>query len=131
MQPIPQTIGRSRPPRERPILGQADSSPKRRILKGTDIHSSLHATARRSASPKHEFRLLERRAAEEAVRTGEGLVDLEMVVALRDKELCGLAGRLDRRGEVARLALKFGRLERPVRDDHRAVEPVEVALRTQ
>src|SRR6266853_3896744 len=118
MQPIPQTIGRSHPPRERPILGQADSSPKRRIGKGTDIHSSLHATARRSASPKHELHLLERRAAEESVRTGERLEDLEVVVALRGEKLHGFPRRLDRSGEVARLALELRRLERPVREHY-------------
>src|SRR6266699_6887736 len=35
MQPIPQIIGRSHPARELSILGRADSSPKRRIRKGT------------------------------------------------------------------------------------------------
>src|SRR6266699_770696 len=85
----------------------------------------------RSGSRQDELHLLERRAAEEPVRTGERLEDLEVVVALRDEELCGPADRLDRRGEVARLALELRRLERPVREHYGAIEPPEVALGAQ
>src|SRR5882762_2757211 len=41
MKPIPQTIGRSRLPRERQILGRADFNPKRRNRKGADTRSAL------------------------------------------------------------------------------------------
>src|SRR2546422_8957731 len=41
MKPIPQTIGRSRHPRERQILGRADFNSKRRNHKGADVRSAL------------------------------------------------------------------------------------------
>ncbi len=68
------------------------------------------------------------RAAEEAVGRGQRLQHLEVIVALADQELDRLAGGLHGGGEIARLALEFRRLERAVRDDDRAVEPVEMAL---
>src|SRR5882672_11856300 len=76
-----------------------------------------------------ELHLLEHRPAEQAVGTGEGLEDLEMVVALGDEQLRGLARGFHRGGEIARLALELGRLERAVGQHHRRVEAVEVALR--
>src|SRR5437867_5147436 len=80
------------------------------------------------ASGLREIHLLERRAAEKPVRARERFVDLEVVVALRDDKLHGLAGGLHRRREIARLALELRRLERAVRDDHGAVEPPDVPL---
>src|SRR5437899_9473251 len=69
---------------------------------------------------------LERRAAEVTVGRTERLDDLEVVVVLADHELHRLAGRRHRDGEVARLALKFRRLERAVADDGRRAQPVQV-----
>jgi hypothetical protein len=56
-----------------------------------------------------QVHLCEHRAPQETVRIREGLDDLEVVVALADEELHGLAGCLHRRGEVARLALELRR----------------------
>src|SRR5258708_17846075 len=82
-------------------------------------------------SRRDELHLLERGTAEKPVGTGERLEDLEMVVALGDEELYRLAGCLDRGGEAARLTLKLGRLQRPMRDDYRAAEPFERAFGAQ
>src|SRR6266536_6492 len=62
---------------------------------------------RRGAEPH----LRQHRAAEQAVRIGQRLQHLEVVVALADEELHRFAGRLPRRVEVARLALELRRLE--------------------
>src|SRR5882672_8509021 len=127
MQPISQAIGRrGLPPSDRSWDGRI-LAPGRGTGKGTNFRSTARGTVRTAVSPRREFHLLERSAAEEAVGIGERLEDLEVVVALPDEKLHGFPRSLDRRGEVARLALKFGRLERPVRDDYGAVEPVDVA----
>src|SRR6266508_3517567 len=78
-----------------------------------------------------EPHLLEHRAAQEAVGSPERFDHLEVVVPFADQELHRLAGRRQRGGEVARLALELRRLERAVRDDEGGVEPVEMALRAQ
>src|SRR5712692_3484914 len=56
---------------------------------------------------------------------------LEVVVPFADQEPDRLAGRRQRGGEVARLALELRRLERAVRDDEGGVERFEMALRAQ
>src|SRR5258706_1434062 len=78
-----------------------------------------------------ELHLLERRPAEQAVGTRQGLGDLEMVVAFADEELHGLSRRLQRGGELARLALELRGLEGSVGDDDRRAQPVEAALGAQ
>src|SRR5260221_12494262 len=57
----------------------------------------------RSGSRRPELHLLEHRAAEKSVGIRERHVDLEMVVALRDEQLCRFASGLGRASEVAGL----------------------------
>ena len=78
---------------------------------------------------RDELHLLEHGAAGQAVRIGERLEQFEMIVALADDQLDRLARGLDRRGEVARLALELRRLAGADGEDQRRVEPVEMALR--
>src|SRR5207247_376823 len=83
---------------------------------------------RRNGSSAGEGHLLQDRAPEQAVRIGESLDDLEVVVPLADEEGRRLAGGPDRGREVARLPLELRRLERALGDDDGRVEPVEAAL---
>ena len=75
-----------------------------------------------------ELHLLERRAAQYAVRVGERFRHLEVVVALGDDELDGFAGRPHGRREVPGLPLELGRIERAVADYQWRVELVQMAL---
>ncbi len=79
----------------------------------------------------HESHLPQLRAAGQPIGARQRLQQLEMVVALADEELRRLACRLQRREEVARLALELGRLAGAVGEDERRVERVEMALRAQ
>src|SRR6266540_7249302 len=72
-----------------------------------------NAPLRRGAEPH----LRQHRAAKQAIRIGQRLQHLEVVVALADEELHRFAGRLHRRIEVAGLALELGRLAGAVRED--------------
>src|ERR1041384_4399095 len=75
--------------------------------------------------------LLQRSMAAEAEGIRHRLLHLEVVVALADDELDRLAGGLDGGGELARLALELGRLERNVADDERRVQLIQMALRAE
>src|SRR5439155_26091130 len=92
-------------------LSASSRSKTHRKLWTVDSRLERRDVSAPNGSRRHELHLLERRAAEEAVGTGEGFVDLEMVVALREEILHGFPRRLDRSGEVARLALELRRLE--------------------
>src|SRR5436309_14700009 len=81
-----------------------------------------------SVSPQH---LRQHRAAEMAVGIAERLGDLEVVVALGDDELDALAGFLERLGEVARLALELGRLDRAVVEHDRRADALAITLRRE
>src|SRR5262249_56746459 len=85
----------------------------------------------RPVSSGGESHLRQHRAAEQAIRIGQRLQHLEVVVALADKELDGLAGGFDCRVEVARLALELGRLAGAVSENEGRVELVEMTLRAQ
>src|ERR1051326_9132523 len=94
----------------------------------------LASTVRRVRSmarplPALDLHLLQHRAAEEAQRIADHLGHLEVVVALGDQQRDRLPRRFDGGGEFAVLALELRCLEGAVGDDHRAVEPVEMALR--
>src|SRR3954469_5027113 len=78
-----------------------------------------------------EIHLLERRAAQEAIRARQRLEDLKVVVALPYKKAGGLARRLERGGEIARHALELRRLERAIGDRERRADPAQVALRAE
>src|SRR5262249_34651583 len=67
-------------------------------------------------------------APEQAVRIGQRLQHLEVVVALADEELDRFAGRLHRRVEVARLALEFRRLAGTMGENERRLELIEMPL---
>src|SRR5204862_7324601 len=97
---------------------------------GSQLDRVIRAPCR-SCARLAEVDLLQNRPAEQAVGIRERLVHLEVVVAVADEQLRGLAGRLDGGGEIARLALEFRGLERPVGEDQRGAELVEVALRAQ
>src|SRR5258706_4684200 len=73
----------------------------------------------------------EHRAAERAVRVGERLGELEVVVALGTDDLGGASGAGQGVGEVLRLALELGRLERAVDDRDRRADAVEMTLRRE
>ena len=75
-----------------------------------------------------ELHLLECGTAKEAIRIAESFRQFEMIVSLRDDELHRFACSLDRRGELAGLALKFRRFECSVSDDDGRVKFVEMAL---
>src|SRR2546430_4804630 len=79
--------------------------------------------------PGIELHQLEHRAAEQAIRIAERLLDLEVVVAAADNVSDRLAGALHGVGEVAVLALKLRRLERAVRHDYRRHQLVEMPQR--
>src|SRR5947207_3323126 len=64
--------------------------------------SRSRAASRGRSSQLH---LRQHRAAQETVRVGDRLGNLEVVVALADEDLDGFARGLHRRREVARLAL--------------------------
>src|SRR6266704_5651037 len=89
---------------ERPKLVRfAEASRRTFFGAGRDYHQPVNTSnryfLRRAAgcpSSPCELHLLERGAAEKPVGTGERLEDLEVVVALRDEELCRLAGCFDR-----------------------------------
>ena len=85
-------------------------------------------TARPTALQLHQF---ERCPAKEPERARQRLQQFEMIVAFADEEFDGLAGGFHRGGKIARLALEFRRLQRPVGNDDRAIEPVDMALRAQ
>src|SRR5882757_8571176 len=82
-------------------------------------------------SRRPEPHLLEDLAPDEAVGIGDRLRDLVVVVPLGVHELHRLAGLLQRLGELARLALELGRLQRPVEEHDRRINPVQVPYRRQ
>ena len=80
------------------------------------------------ALARRELHLLERGTAEEAIGIAESFRQFEMVVSFGDDELHGFACSFDRRGELAGLALKLWRFERPMRNHDRRIQFVEMAL---
>ena len=80
------------------------------------------------ALTRYELHLLECGAAKEAIRIAESFWQFEMVVSLRDDELHRFTRSLDRRGELAGLALKLRRLEGSVSDDDGRFQFIEMAL---
>ena len=60
----------------------------------------------------------------------ERLAHFEMIIVLRLDQLDRLAGRLHRGGEVAALALEFGRLVGAIGYDNRRSQPLDVPLRS-
>src|ERR1051325_10258935 len=75
--------------------------------------------------------LLQRSMAAEAEGIRHRLLHLEVVVAVAHDEVDRLSGGLDGGGELARLALELGRLERTVADDERRVQLIQMALRAE
>src|SRR5262249_48027958 len=78
-----------------------------------------------------ELHLLECYPAKRTIGIAKGFWQFEVIVSLGDDQLYRLLGSLDGRGELSGLALKLGRLERPMRKDERCIQFVEMALSAQ
>ena len=76
-----------------------------------------------------QFHLLQHRSTEQTVGIADCLEHFEMVVALAYEKFYRLARFLHRRGEIAVLPLELGCFERPVGDDDRGEQFLEVTLR--
>ena len=75
------------------------------------------ATSRRA-----QLHLLQNRAAKQAVWIAKPFHHLEVVVAFHNRQRHGFPCRLERAVEIAALALKLWRLERPIDEMHRRQE---------
>src|SRR5215813_3654122 len=78
-----------------------------------------------------ELHLLECYPAKRTIGIAKGFWQFEVIVSLGDDQLYRVVGSLDCRGELPGLALKLGRLERPMRKDERRIQFVEMALSAQ
>src|SRR5258708_6785415 len=76
-----------------------------------------------------ELHHLEGGATQDGVGITQRLAELVVIVTLADDQLHGLAGGLERRREVARLALKFRGLQRAVGENQRGMDVPDVTLR--
>src|ERR1700683_1721214 len=100
--------------------------PHHRVADRADAAQERPRRLRRSAKPH----LFEPRAAGDAIRIGEGLDQLEMIVAFGENDFGRLLRVSERAQEIPGLALELRRVAAAVNQNDRRVYLVDVALGT-